>query len=231
MSQDSLPIAGAVESAIETRASVRAFNPDPVSRATVERLLDLAARAPSSTNCQPWHVYAVAGAVRDKISKLGYEAMMSGDMGQPEFSYYPKEWYEPYKSRRRDLGVAMYRLLGIEKGDTARMTAQQAHNTKFFDAPVGLFFTVDRAMLPQGYVDTGLFMATFMIAARGMGLATCPQLSWTHYHHLIRPVLNIPDDQQFISGMALGYADDETAVNRLRSTRVPAAEFCQFSGF
>lgn len=231
MTEKSLAVAPEVEEAILTRRSVRAFTSKPVSKATLTRLLDLAARAASSTNSQPWHVYAVAGQKRDEISQLALKAWNSGDRGEQEFQYYPQEWYEPYLSRRRQVGFALYGLLGIRKDDKERADAQQARNLKFFDAPVGLFITTERRILPQGIFDSGLFTATLMIAARGMGLATCPQLSWTHYHKLLRPLLGIPDDQLLLTGMALGYEDESAIENSLRTVRAPTQEFCHFMGF
>lgn len=219
--------------AIRTRRSVRAFTAEPVPRAVVASILDIASRAPSGSNIQPWKVYAVAGAPRDALSDELRAAHFDGGAkdGVGEYNYYPTQWFEPYLGRRRTLGWGLYGLLGIAKGDKEAMARQHARNYDFFGAPVGLFFTLDRRMELGSWLDLGMFMENVMIAARGFGLDTCPQAAFIAHHGIVRRHLGIPDTEILASGMALGHADPEAPENRLETERAPVEEFARFTGF
>jgi nitroreductase len=219
-----------VDEAILTRRSVRAFLPNPVPKATVLDILDVAARAPSGTNMQPWLVYAVAGRVRDAIVA---DAMALHDQGgEPsEYKYYPDRLFEPFIGRRRKVGWDLYGLVGIGKGDRERTHRQHGENYRFFGAPVGLFFFVHRELEIGSWLDYGMFIQNVMLAARGRGLHTCPQVAWTRAHTAVRPHVGAPDDHALICGMSLGYEDEAARVNSLRTERVPAAQFTTCFGF
>ena len=214
--------------ALRTRRSVRAFRPDPVPRATVEALLAEAALAPSGTNVQPWKVHVVAGATRDRLvaEVLAHREANPADAA-PEFPRSAKR-KEPYVTRMRTLGKAMYGLIGIPKGDAAANWAQWGRNYKFFDAPVGLIFTVDRVMEQGSWLDYGMFLENIMIAARGRGLDTCAQAAFTPYHRLIAEELDLGAGEMVVCGMALGRADPDAIENRLVTERAPVAEFTRF---
>ncbi len=228
---DLVPAAETVEQAIKTRRSIRRFLPDPVDRATVERLLALASQAPSGTNMQPWRVYAVAGEAREALSKAildAHNADHSED--EREYNYYPLSFPEPYKGRRRKVGWDLYGLLGIEKGDRGRMHAQHGRNYEFFDAPVGLMFTIDRFLEIGSWLDYGMFLQNIMIAARGMGLHTCPQAAFAPYHKIIREQLEIPEEEIVICGISLGKMDPDAPENGLVTEREPVEAFTTFIG-
>jgi nitroreductase len=219
------------DEALRARKSVRAFRPDPVPRALVEELLTLASRAPSGTNIQPWKVHVVAGAVRAQLER---EVLAHRDTNPPDDrAEFPRtgKRKEPYVGRMRKLGKDMYSLIGIPKGDQAANWAQWGRNYKFFDAPVGLLFTVDKDLDAMSYVDIGMFMQTLMLAAKVRGLDTCAQGAWNNYWTVTRRVLNVPDDQYIIVGLSLGYADDSHPVNTLVSEREPVESFATFHGF
>lgn len=228
----------AVARAIGGRRSVRAFLAAAVPKDVVEAILALAARAPSGTNIQPWHVYACAGPVRDALSAdliAAYDARAAGMAGADEhveeYAYYPRQWREPYLSRRRKLGWTYYGLLGLTREDKAGMHRQHARNFAFFGAPVGLFFTLDRDMERGSWLDAGMFIQNVMIAARAFGLETCPQAAFTPYHRIARRHLGIPDDQILLCGMSLGHADRNAAENRLVSEREPVEAFTHWAGW
>jgi nitroreductase len=221
-----------VDDAIASRRSIRRFLSTPVPVATVEAILDVAARAPSGTNMQPWRGYALAG---DAKAALVDAVQAAFDVGAPgheqEVQYYPDSFYEPYLSRRRAVGWNLYGLLGIAKGEAAKMKAQHRRNFQFFDAPVGLIFTIDRRLATGSWLDYGMFLQNVMTAARARGLDTCAQAAWTHYHRAIRPVLGLADQDTVVCGMALGHADPDAPENTLATTRVPARSFMRFDGF
>jgi nitroreductase len=223
---------GAVDHAITSRRSVRRFLSTPVPSATVEAILDAAARAPSGTNMQPWRGYVLARAAKDALVDAVQAAFDAAQPGhQQEVQYYPDSFFEPYLSRRRAAGWDLYGLLGIGKGDGAKMKAQHRRNFQFFDAPVGMIFTIDRRLATGSWLDYGMFLENIMTAARGRGLDTCAQAAWSHYHATIRPVLGLAEEEIVVCGMALGYADPDAPENALVTTRAPARSFMRFSGF
>ena len=220
-----------VAAAITTRRSIRAFLDTPVPRGTVERILDIAARAPSGTNMQPWRAYALAGEPLKRLSAALVAEAMAGTKVEAEYRYYPEAFFEPYLSRRRKVGWDLYGLLGIARGEADRMKRQHARNYDFFGAPVGIVFTIDRRLEIGSWLDYGIFLGNVMTAARGMGLDTCPQAAFAPHHRTIRAHLPITEDEVVVCGMALGHADPAAPENTLVTERMPAAEFCAFSGW
>ena len=215
------------DEAIATRRAVRAFLPTPVSRETVESLLAAASRAPSGSNIQPWKVRAVAGEVRDRLCRAVLAALDAdgAEAHQREWNYYPVRWREPYLGRRRKVGFDLYGLMGIARGDVEAMADQRRRNYEFFGAPVGLVFTLDEDLEIGSWLDLGIFIGTFVVAARGMGLDTCPQAAWLEWHRIVAEVAGIPDDELLVCGMSLGYADPDQVVNSFYTPREPAASF------
>ena len=217
------------DEAILTRRSVRAFLPTPVERATVEAILTLAARAPSGTNHQPWKVYVCTGEVKARLTQALLAAHdAESEEHRQEYRYEPVRWREPYLSRRRTLGWALYGLVGVPKGDRPAMKRQHARNYAFFGAPVGLFFTVDRDLELGSWVDVGMFIENVMIAARAFGLDTCPQAAFNTYHRIVAQHLSIPDTEIQVCGMSLGCADPDHPANRLEPGREPLERFAVF---
>ncbi len=221
----------AVDTAITTRRSLRAFQPTPVPRATIEQILEVAARSPSGTNTQPWKVYVLTGDARAALSRkvaAAYDDPAERATHSEEYAYYPTEWKSPFIDRRRKVGWDLYSLLGIAKTDKARMHAQHRRNYEFFDAPVGLIFTIDRAMQQGSWLDYGMFLQSIMVAARGRGLDTCPQAAFTQFHRVISEHLGLPDNEQVVCGMSLGFADPLAVENTLVTEREPVTGFTRF---
>ena len=213
------------------RVSTRAFLPTPIPLATVEEILDVAARAPSGTNMQPWRGHVLVGAERDRLCEAVCAAYDKGDpIHKREFKYYPDEFFEPYLSRRRKVGWDLYGLLGIGKGDVEKTRAQHRRNFQFFDAPVGMIFTIHRKLETGSWLDYGMFLQNIITAAGARGIDSCAQAAWSQYHIVIREVLGLPHDDVVVCGMALGYADPDAPVNRMKTDRVPAREFMTFRG-
>jgi nitroreductase len=223
--------AAIVEHAIASRRSVRAFLPTPVPREPIEHILDVAARAPSGTNMQPWRAYVLAGAVKERLSEALVRAHVEGAPHRAEYGYYPEKFFEPYLARRRKVGWDLYGLLGIARGETARMQAQHARNFLFFDAPVGVIFTIDRRLQIGSWLDYGIFLGNVMTALRGHGLHSCAQAAFASFQDEIRRHLPIPAEEVVVCGMAIGYEDESAPENRLRTERAPAREFAAFLGW
>ncbi len=221
----------AVEAAIQTRHSMRAFLPTPVPRDLIERILDVGARAPSGTNTQPWQVHVLTGAAKDRLAdriQSCYDDPDALATHTEEYAYYPREWVSPYIDRRRKVGWDLYGLLGITKSDKLRMHEQHGRNYRFFDAPVGLMFTIDRVMRQGSWLDYGMFLQNIMIAARAHGLHTCPQAAFTQFHRLIAEDLGLGPEQMLVCGMSLGYADPDAVENTLVTEREPVSGFTRF---
>jgi nitroreductase len=224
----------AVDAAITTRRSVRAFLPTPVPRQTIEDILAVASRAPSGVNTQPWKVTVLTGAAKESLSQqiiaahdANFAAGSTGaDVG--EYDYYPSEWVPPYIERRRKVGWDLYGLLGIAKGDKARMHAQHGRNYRFFDAPVGLIFTIDRILRQGSWLDYGMFLQNVMTAARARGLDTCPQAAFIGFYNVIEEALQLPRTEMVVCGMSLGQADESAPENKLVTERAPVSAFARF---
>ncbi len=224
-------VSAIVDQVIYERHSVRAFLPKSVDREDVEAIFSVAARAPSGTNTQPWQVYVLTGAAKDALSDEIVATFNDPDalaQHHEEYDYYPSTWVDPYLARRRKVGFDLYGLLGLGRDNQAGMKAQHARNYRFFDAPVGLIFTMDRVMGQGSLLDYGMFMQNVMLAARARGLDTCPQAAFNQFHRIISQRLNLPASQKVVCGMALGYADMDKIENRLETERVPVSEFAHF---
>lgn len=220
-----------VDRAILTRRSVRAFLDTPVPRETVEEILAVASRAPSGTNTQPWRVYVLAGDAKARLCAdllTAYEDPERDSKYLEEYPYYPRSWVNPYLDRRRKVGWDLYGLLEISREDKSRMHEQHARNFRFFDAPVGMIFTIDRIMELGSWLDYGMFLQSIMVASRARGLDTCPQAAFTQFHKIIGDHLRLPGEEMVVCGMSLGYADPEAIENRLNTEREPVSGFARF---
>ena len=217
-----------VEEAIAGRHCFRAFLPRPVPRELIERILRIAGRAPSGSNVQPWKVWVLDGAVKEEIGRDLADRYDRGEVSEREYNYYPENWREPYLARRRACGWGLYGLLGIGRADKDRMHAQHRRNFLFFDAPVGLIFSIDRDLEQGSWLDYGMFLQNVMIAARPFGLETCPQAAFLIFHDVLQKRLGIPSEQTIVCGMSLGYPDPTDKVNAFTPDRMPVEEFVTF---
>ncbi len=222
----------AVDEAITSRMSVRAFSAEPVPRPLIEAILQVASRAPSGTNTQPWRVYVVQGASRDslvsKVCAAHDEIRANPEKAkdyQEAYDYYPEKWVSPYIDRRRENGWGLYNLLGIAKGEKDKMHAQQQRNFCFFDAPVGLMFTIDKVMGRGSLLDYGMFLQNIMVAARARGLHTCPQAAWNNFANIILPHVGAGEDEMLVCGMSLGWAVPDALVNTFVTPRESVDSF------
>lgn len=224
-----------VDAAITSRMAVRAFTQQTVPRQTIADILQVASRAPSGTNTQPWQVYVVQGASRAALvakacaihDAIRDNPALAADYPE-DYDYYPAQWFSPYIERRRANGWGLYGLLGIGKADRDKMHAQMQRNFKFFDAPVGLIFTLNRGMGRGSLLDYGTFLQNVMLAARARGLHTCPQQAWNMFTKVILPHVGASDQEMMVCGMALGYADEAAIVNSFHTPRVGVDEFTRW---
>ena len=221
-----------VRDAVASRHSCRAFLPTPIPEAIVRDIVEHAARAPSGGNLQAWRVYAIAGKRVEALKALLAPRMGELPKGEgSEYQIFPTDLKEPYRTRRFAVGEQLYRSIGIPREDRPARIRQFAKNFEFFGAPVGLFFAIDRSMLPAQWADLGGYIQSVMLLARAYGLDTCPQEAWITWQRTMRSFLVLPPELMLFCGMALGYADVAAPINSWRSTRVPLDTFATFEGF
>jgi len=218
----------AVDEAILSRTSKRGFLPTPVPGKLVEHLLRVASRAPSGSNVQPWRMHVLRGAALQALTR---DLLACHDALRPqtaEYDYYPEVWRSPWIERRRASGWGLYGLAGVARGDREGSHRQRAGNFRFFGAPIGMICTIDRDLGRGSLLDTGMFLQNLMVAARGHGLHTCPQVSTVSYPDVVRGHLDTPDTQMLLCGLALGYADPDEPTNTLRTDREELDSFVTF---
>ena len=226
-----------IQQAMDSRMSARAFTQQAVTQEVITDILHMASRAPSGTNTQPWKVYVLQGESRNSLvtkvcaahDEIRAHPEKAADYREA-YDYYPEKWVSPYIDRRRENGWSLYGLLGIGKADKDKMHLQHQRNYKFFDAPVGLMFTLDKVMGRGSLVDYGMFLQSVMLAARAHGLHTCPQAAWNGFATIILPHIGAGLDEMLVCGMALGYADDKDIVNTFRTPRENVASFTHWLG-
>jgi nitroreductase len=220
-----------VSDAIDSRMSCRAFQKTPVPAATIKAILETAKRAPSGGNLQPWHVYVLAGEPLRQFLSIIRSKLPANPRGEgTEYDVYPKEITEPYRTRRFQCGEDMYATINVSRDDKMARLRQFARNYELFDAPVELFFAIDRQMGFGQWADLGMFMQNIMLLAREHGLHTCAQEAWAVWHKTIGEFLELPPQLMFFCGMALGYRDESAPINSLRTSRAPLEEFATLRG-
>lgn len=217
-----------VTEALRTRISTRAFLTDPVSEATMRDILDIARWSPSGGNLQPWKVIAVAGAAQTAVKGLArnYPGMLPAEDGDKPL--YPANLWEPYRSRRYQVGEDMYALLGIGRDNKPGRLRQLARNFEFFDAPAALFFVIDERMGHGQWAHLGMFMQSVALAATERGVASCFQEIWGTMRITLKKHFQLGEQELVYCGIALGYADPAAPVNQLRSARASVDEFATF---
>jgi len=221
-----------VSEAINARQCVRAFTDQPVDLSTLREIIELAGRAPSGGNLQPWQVHVVAGDAKEALVQAVYATAASQPTGETaDIQMYPPGLQDPWRQRRADCGERMYSVLGIARDDKAARFTQGAKNLSFFGAPVGLFVTADRSMVESQMMDMGMFIMNILLLAQERGLATCPQASWQMWAQTIRASLDLDADEMIMAGISLGYADNGDPGADIRQPRTPLDDYATFSGF
>lgn len=221
-----------VSEALKSRITCRAFLDKPVPEATVRQILEEAKYAPSGGNLQPWHVYVLTGKKLEEFLGIIVEKQKDNPFGEgTEYDIYPKGLTEPYKSRRFKCGEDMYATIGVSREDKAGRLMQFARNFRFFDAPVAMFFAIDRQMGLGQWSDLGMFIQSVMLAAREHGLHTAAQEAWAIWYKTVSEFVQMPEELMLFCGLGLGYMDESAPINQLRTDRAPLEEFATLSGF
>ena len=220
-----------VSEAVASRHSVRAFLDTPVPRQTIESLLERAKWAPSGGNLQPWMVYVLGGERMAEFKAIIEARIPDHPMGEGgEYHVYPPKLKEPYRTRRFQCGETLYASIDVPREDKPARLRQFANNYRFFGAPVGLFFAIDRTMQEGQWSDLGMFIQTLMLLAREEGLHSCAQEAWSYWYKSVGEFLEIPDELMLFCGLALGFKDESHPINGWRTERAPLADFVEWHG-
>jgi len=220
-----------VADAIASRRSIRDFLPTPVPGDVIRRVLAAAARSPSGGNLQPWHIDVIAGEPMERLKALMRERVMEAPRGETtEYDIYPKDLVSPYRERRYQVGEDMYALMGIARDDKVARLLSMARNFQFFGAPLALFCTIDRRMGQPQWSDLGMYLQSLMLLLRAEGLDSCAQEAWSLYPQTVGSFLQLPPERMLFCGMAIGYRNPDSPVNRLVTRRAPLEEFVRFHG-
>lgn len=211
--------------AIRERQSIRAYLETAIDKKIIHDILDTARWTPSGVNTQPWQVVVVQGESKQLIGNRIIAARENGQKENPDYAYYPEKWVEPWRKRRLQCGLTMYKALGIGHDDATKRKQAWYRNYHFFGAPVGLLFFLDKKLTTGSLLDMGLFLQSIMLAAHHYGLATCPQAALAEYPDIVRDTLQLSADQRLLGGMALGYADMNQPINQYRLPRCAVEEF------
>lgn len=221
-----------VSETVASRRSIRAFTDQRVDRAALTRVLQLAQRAPSGGNTQPWRGLVLTGEPLQRLIARVAQELPRGLAGfAPEYNIYPPELDGAYATRRNAVGEAMYGALAIPREDSAARLEWFARNFRAFGAPVLMLVHTPRYMGPPQWSDIGMWLQTIMLLLREEGLDSCPQEAWAVYAPQIREVVDIPEDHIFFCGMAIGYRDPDAPVNAFPVARAPLEEAIRWEGW
>jgi nitroreductase len=223
---DTAPI-DVLENLLAQRFSCRAFKPDPVPRAVIERLLNATQKTASWCNSQPWQLVITSGPATRKFRDALYPVAASGAPLNGDFPF-PREYRGVYLERRRESGFQLYNTLGIARGDKAAYQKQALENFNFFGAPHVAIITSDEALGVYGAVDCGGYVNNFMLAAQALGLATVPQAALAFHSEVVRKHFRLGDDRRVVCGISFGFADRDHKVNSYRTSRASVADAVMF---
>lgn len=212
---------------IRKRKSCRAYNDQPITLDTVRSLLETAKWAPSGVNHQPSKVAILGPKTRAKLASFLLEKFDAGIAPNPDYDFCPDSWSDSYKIRRKACGQALYQSLGVGLDDIESRKRHKRRNYNFFEAPIGLIVFIEKGMPKGSWLDVGLFIQNFLIAAEGLGLATCAQASFADYPDVVREVLSL-EKVDIVCGIALGYADLNHSLNSYRTERNSLENFTQW---
>lgn len=229
---DTRSLTAAVDHVMVGRFANRFFSDRPVDVVILRAILEAARYAGTGANLQPWQVHVVSGPALSALGDAMTAAQQTAsDAHSSEYKYLPEPLPEPFAARRREFGSVFYGSLGIAQDDHCARSVQTLRNFRFFGAPVGLIFTIDRRLERGSWLDLGMFIQNVMLAAKARGLDTCTQESLSRYHAIIRQHLALTPEELVVCGMSMGFGDPQWALERPRMPKAPVAEFASFHGF
>lgn len=219
--------------AIRSRKSIRKFKPESVSRHVMRQILEIAVRAPSAENTQPWEFHVLAGDVLDKVRRANVEKLRNFEMPPEEMHHLLVERPKGSVFRNRQIEIAkqLFSLMDIPRGDKAKRAGWMERGFRFFDAPAAIIITVDKSLSIEGaYLDVGSVMQNICLAARKFGLHTCIENQGITYADVVRKYAGISDTRRLTAALAIGYPDWDFPANRVESPREPIDNLVTWCG-
>jgi nitroreductase len=220
------------ETLVNDRRSVRGYKPDPVPREVIEEVIEIAKRAPSSMNTQPWFFHVVTGEPLERIRKGNTERMLAGVKPQREITM--NHGYEGvHRERQIEIAVQLFEAMGIKRDDKERRQDWVMRGFRQFDAPVSIVMTYDRALETDtvAHFDLGAVTYGLVLAARSRGLGSVINGQGIMQSEVVRKEANIPEDQVIMTCVAMGYPNDDFEANHVKSRRTPNEKIATFHGF
>jgi len=218
--------------AMRRRSSIRGFKPDPVAKEVLEEILEMASRAPSAMNTQPWEFTVLTGSVLDEVRRANVERLNSGVAPHPEHVVvgWPKE--SIYRERQVNLAKQLFQAMGIAREDKEKRAQWLERGFRYFDAPAAIIISTDRSLSESGpLLDIGAVMQTICLAALHFGLGTCIEDQGTMYPDVLRRYAGIPDSKRITMAIAIGYPDWDFPTNQVESEREPVKNITTWLGF
>lgn len=212
---------------IETRRSTRAFNPTPVPRETIEKILKTAKQSPSFSDSQPWEVAVVTGKKKEELSKTLRELGESDVTPNPDLPL-PTTWPSKNEKIVKAHGAKRFETLGIGREDKQKRKELLLSNFEFYGAPCGLFLFMDKSLTSWSIFDMGLFAQSIILTAHSFGLGCCLQAVLAFYPDAVRRIMGIPETKLLVLGISMGYPDPNAVLNTYKSARVGLDEFVQW---
>jgi len=217
--------------AIKTRRSIRSFKKKKVLLSEIKKILELASLSPSGSNTQPWNVHVLYGNSLKKFTEeMVNEFIKNGKNLKLERLNYMEKYRSPYLERRRKVGWDLYSLLDIKKGDYKKTLEFHSQNYRFFNAPIGLIFSIEKDLGWMSWLDYGMFMQNISLVCRSFGLHSCPQAAWGLVYKKANKLLKLDKNYTVHCGMAIGYSNDKHKINKLKTERENINNFCKFLG-
>ena len=218
--------------AVRSRKSIRGYKSDPVPRQVLERILEVASRAPSAMNTQPWEFTVLTGEALENVRRSSVELLNTGVPPNPEHvvTSWPKE--SIYRRRQVDLAKQLFQLMDISREDKEKRAKWLERGFRYFDAPAAIIMSADRCLSESGpLLDIGAVIQTICLTALHFGLGTCIEDQGTMYPEVLREYGHIPESKRIIAAVAIGYPDWDFAANRLETEREPIRNVTTWLGF
>lgn len=202
---------------LERRRSVRAFRPEPIAEARLQKIFRAAQQAPSNCNTQPWLCAVVSGERLEVLRAAIPEAFTAGQWTM-DFPY-DGQYQGVYKERQYQAATDLYSAMGIAREDKAGRNEQFMQNFRFFGAPHVAFIFLPEPFGLREAADCGMYAQSLMLALTAEGLASCPQTALSFNADLVREVLGIGAENKLLFGISFGEEDTGAVVNNCRTQR------------
>ena len=209
--------------AIQERRSTRVYLDRPVERETLEKLISFASQAPSAINIQPWELVVVSGEERKRLSRVLVKRMKERNISCGPGAKRPL--HEHFVERQRGLLEVM--LPNLPAGASFQDFINEG-SCNFYGAPSAIIIVIDKVFSSARLTDIGIILGYLVLAAHAMGLATCPIGLITAFDEDIREQLNLSEDKEVVIGIAVGYRDPSSGVNKVRSARALVNELVKW---